>query len=146
MKGNKLAGRGGDPMKSRRQKRLEKQKKLAGTNRVKRLKSRLGRLRRVADTKQGNSHTASLMESYVMRRKAERKAQRLAELRKQREEEESEAAPETPRSEPKRPTREERLMAQHSTGLRKQSPGPAAGRRPAGHSATPHRIPSRSLY
>ncbi|CCW62830.1 unnamed protein product [Phytomonas sp. EM1] len=75
MRGNRLA-RGGDPMKTRSQRRKEKKEKLSKTNRVKRLKKRLGRIASRDFARQEDAHTTSLMESYILRRKKERAEER----------------------------------------------------------------------
>lgn len=75
MRGNRLA-RGGDPMKTRSQKRREKKEKLSKTGRVIRLKKRLGRIAAKRFSAQTDTHTTSLMESYILRRKAERAEER----------------------------------------------------------------------
>jgi hypothetical protein len=76
-RGNPYA-RGGDVMKTRSEKRKEKEAKLAKTNRVKRLKRRLGRIAAKKFAGQKDSHMTALMESYILRRKAERAAEKAA--------------------------------------------------------------------
>ncbi|TPP43699.1 hypothetical protein CGC21_20490 [Leishmania donovani] len=75
MRGN-LYSRGFDPMKSRSERRKEKQAKLAKTKRVIRLKKRLGRIAARKFAVQEDSHMTALMESYILRRKAERAAEK----------------------------------------------------------------------
>ncbi|GET91518.1 hypothetical protein, conserved [Leishmania tarentolae] len=75
MRGN-LYSRGFDPMKSRSERRKEKQAKLAKTKRVIRLKRRLGRITARKFAGQEDSHMTALMESYILRRKAERAAEK----------------------------------------------------------------------
>ncbi|CAD2216250.1 hypothetical protein ADEAN_000371100 [Angomonas deanei] len=82
MRGNRLA-RGGDPMKSRSERRKERQKKISKSGRAIRLKKRLSRIRGHDASKQKDGHTTAIMESYILRRKAER-----AEEKRRREEEE----------------------------------------------------------
>lgn len=77
-RGNPYA-RGGDVMKTRSEKRKEKQAKLAKTNRVIRLKRRLGRIAAKKFAGQEDSHMTALMESYIVRRKAERAAEKAKE-------------------------------------------------------------------
>ncbi|KPI90780.1 hypothetical protein ABL78_0013 [Leptomonas seymouri] len=77
-RGNPYA-RGGDVMKTRSEKRKEKQAKLAKTNRVIRLKRRLGRIAAKKFAGQEDSHMTALMESYILRRKAERAAEKAKE-------------------------------------------------------------------
>ncbi|CCW70663.1 unnamed protein product [Phytomonas sp. Hart1] len=76
MRGNRLA-RGGDPMKTRSQRRKEKKERLSQTNRVKRLQKRLGRIASRNFARQEDAHSTSLMESYILRRKKERAELRL---------------------------------------------------------------------
>lgn len=61
-------------MKSRSQKRKEKKEKLAKTGRVIRLKKRLTRIHKKKCADQQDSHMTAIMESYILKRKAERKA------------------------------------------------------------------------
>ncbi|KAG5470996.1 hypothetical protein CUR178_02303 [Leishmania enriettii] len=75
MRGNPYS-RGFDPMKSRSERRKEKQAKLAKTKRVVRLKKRLGRIAARKFAGQEDSHMTALMESYILRRKAERAAEK----------------------------------------------------------------------
>eukprot|EP00796_Vickermania_ingenoplastis_P013252 gene13252-9095_t len=89
MRGNRLA-RGGDPMKTRSQKRKEKKEKLAKTGRVIRLKKRLTRIHKKKCAEQQDSHMTAIMEAYILKRKAERKAEK--EKAKQLEEQEQQAA------------------------------------------------------
>lgn len=81
MRGN-LYSRGFDPMKSRSERRKEKQAKLAKTKRVIRLKRRLGRIAARKFAGQEDSHMTALMESYILRRKAERAAEKAKEASK----------------------------------------------------------------
>ncbi|KAI5687582.1 hypothetical_protein [Leishmania braziliensis MHOM/BR/75/M2904] len=78
MRGNPYS-RGFDPMKSRSERRKEKQAKLAKTKRVIRLKRRLGRIAARKFAGQEDSHMTALMESYILRRKAERAAAKAKE-------------------------------------------------------------------
>ncbi|CAJ1032476.1 hypothetical protein, conserved [Leishmania lindenbergi] len=78
MRGNPYS-RGFDPMKSRSERRKEKQAKLAKTKRVIRLKRRLGRIAARKFAGQEDSHMTALMESYILRRKAEREAAKAKE-------------------------------------------------------------------
>ncbi|KAG5495486.1 hypothetical protein GH5_03147 [Leishmania sp. Ghana 2012 LV757] len=75
MRGNPYS-RGFDPMKSRSERRKEKQAKLAKTKRVVRLKKHLGRIAARKFAGQEDSHMTALMESYILRRKAERAAEK----------------------------------------------------------------------
>lgn len=77
-RGNPYA-RGGDPMKTRSERRREKQVKLSKTKRVIRLKRRLGRIAAKKFAGQEDSHMTALMESYILRRKAERAAEKAQE-------------------------------------------------------------------
>ncbi|CAG9580293.1 conserved hypothetical protein [Leishmania major strain Friedlin] len=81
MRGN-LYSRGFDPMKSRSERRKEKQAKLSKTKRVIRLKRRLGRIAARKFAGQEDSHMTALMESYILRRKAERAAEKAKEAPK----------------------------------------------------------------
>jgi hypothetical protein len=74
MKGNKYS-KGGDPMKSRAKRRRDKKQKMAQSPRAVRLRTKLKVIRERKDKKQGNVHTTALMESFVLRRKAERRAE-----------------------------------------------------------------------
>ncbi|KAG5496241.1 hypothetical protein JKF63_02542 [Porcisia hertigi] len=78
MRGNPYS-RGFDPMKSRSERRKEKQAKLSKTKRVIRLKKRLGRITARKFAGQEESHMSALMESYILRRKAERAAEKAKE-------------------------------------------------------------------
>ncbi|KAG5470583.1 hypothetical protein LSCM1_01827 [Leishmania martiniquensis] len=73
MRGNPYS-RGFDPMKSRSERRKEKQAKVAKSKRAIRLKKRLGRIAARKFAGQEDSHMTALMESYILRRKAERAA------------------------------------------------------------------------
>lgn len=79
MRGNKYA-RKFDVTKTRKQRKSEKKRALAKTGRVRRLKAKLRGMKEHKETKQKGSHTAALMESYVIRRKQERKAEKEKEL------------------------------------------------------------------
>ena len=81
MKGNKYV-KAGDPMKSRAKRRRDKKQKMSQAPRALRLKSKLKTIKERKCKKQGNVHTTALMESFVLRRKAERRA----EMRKARDE------------------------------------------------------------
>jgi hypothetical protein len=63
-------------MMTRSEKRKTREARLAKTNRVKRLKSRLKGIHNRRARHQGNCHVTALMESYVLRRKAERMDQK----------------------------------------------------------------------
>ncbi|KAK7199783.1 hypothetical protein NESM_000025100 [Novymonas esmeraldas] len=78
MRGNPYS-RGFDPLKPRSERRREKQAKLAKTKRVIRLKKRLGRIAARKFAGQEDSHMTALMESYILRRKAERAAEKAKE-------------------------------------------------------------------
>ena len=77
MRGNPYS-RGGDPMMSRREKRNMKKAKLAKTGRVQRLKKRLTGIHQRKVKHEGNVHTTALMESYIVRRKEARAAEKKA--------------------------------------------------------------------
>lgn len=91
MRGKRLV-RGGDPMKTRSQKRKEKKEKLAKTGRVMRLKKRLARIQKKKCADQQDSHMTAIMEAYILKRKAERKAEKE---RKAKEEQEKEGVSES---------------------------------------------------
>lgn len=63
-------------MKTRSQKRKEKKEKLAKTGRVIRLKKRLTRIHKKKCAEQQDSHMTAIMEAYILKRKAERRAER----------------------------------------------------------------------
>ena len=78
MKGNKLI-RGGDPDKSRKQRKRDKTEKMRKSKRGQRLQRKMNQVKERRDKRQTNGHTAVLMESFVVRRKAVRKAARKVE-------------------------------------------------------------------
>jgi hypothetical protein len=131
MRGNRYVGRGGDPMKSKKQKRKEMGKKLAKTNRVQRLKRRLGKLHKIKTKKEVGGHVSALMESFVMRRKAERKAER-----------------EKRRAEEEKLAKEEAAKTQQAPPKPAQRPIPAARRAPPQpvKKQAPLRVAYRSVY
>lgn len=63
-------------MMSRNEKRRAKKAKLAKTGRVQRLKKRLTGIHNRKVKHEGNVHTTALMESYIVRRKAARAAEK----------------------------------------------------------------------
>lgn len=75
MRGSRLV-RGGDPMKTRSQKRKEKKQKLAKTGRVIRQKKRLNRIYKKKCEVQQDSHMTAIMEAYILKRKAERRIEK----------------------------------------------------------------------
>lgn len=77
-KGNRYA-RIEDPTKSRGVRRREREKREARSGRGVRLKKRLSRLRGIGDYKGTENHRDAIMESYVRRRKEERRKEREAE-------------------------------------------------------------------
>lgn len=75
MRGSRLV-RGGDPMKTRSQKRKEKKEKIAKTGRAIRQKRRLGRIYKKKCEVQQDSHMTAIMEAYILKRKAERRLEK----------------------------------------------------------------------
>ena len=74
-----MSGKGGDPTKSKKQKKKELKRRLEGTRRIQMQKGRLRKLRRIDDGKQGRGHCDTLMESFIIRRKEELKQKRREE-------------------------------------------------------------------
>lgn len=68
--------RGGDPMKTRSQKRKEKKAKIAKTGRAIRLKKRLGRIHKKKCEVQQDTHMIAIMEAYIRKRKEERRLEK----------------------------------------------------------------------
>ena len=78
MRGNRCV-RGGDPLKSRRQRKKDRSERESKSKRGQRLKKKLAEVKTRRDKKQSNGHLAVLMESFVVRRKAVRRAQKKVE-------------------------------------------------------------------
>eukprot|EP00758_Cryptobia_borreli_P011362 Tbor_TRINITY_DN5648_c1_g7::TRINITY_DN5648_c1_g7_i2::g.8704::m.8704 len=83
MRGNRYA-RNFDVTKTRKERKKKYRDAIANTNRVKRLKSRLGKIKERKDKRSNTSHTSALMESYILRRKEERKKEKAQKLEEER--------------------------------------------------------------
>jgi hypothetical protein len=76
MRGNRYV-RGGDPLKSQAQRKRDKAERISKSKWGKRRTSKIREVKERQTKKQTNSHTAVLMESFVVRRKAVRKAMKV---------------------------------------------------------------------
>lgn len=78
MRGNRLARRG-DPMKTRSERRRERKKKISSSSWAQRARKRLCRVIAKRCAREEDSHMTAIMQSYAIRRKAQRDAERAAE-------------------------------------------------------------------